>query len=151
MHICYKCQWQVKKNLTPLLHLLINWISAKSKPQILSIKGDFTFLLINFLIIDLFNSSANSLLEIFSFLNTTLRSFLFFIFYLLCLFHFYKKTKIQNKFKNIILHKKIYEIKERKIYICNYKFSKTNIEATPRSPKYPKRKFSRYYSTTKSY
>ena len=116
MHICCKCQRQV--NLTPLLQLLINWISAKSKPQILSIKGDFTFLLLNFLIIGLCNSSANSLLEIFSFLNTTLRSFLFFIFYLLCLFHFYKKTKIQNKFKNIMLHKKFMKLKKEKtIYV----------------------------------
>ena len=38
-------------------------------------------------------------------------------FYLLCLFHFYKNTKIQNTFTNIILHKKIYEIKRKNIYI----------------------------------
>ena len=53
------------KNLNPLLNLLINCISAKSTPQILSIKGDCTFLLLNFLIMRLCNSSANSLLEIF--------------------------------------------------------------------------------------
>ena len=41
-----------------------------------------------------------------------------FIFYLLCLFHFYKNTKIQNTFTNIILHKKFMKLKEEKyIYI----------------------------------
>ena len=54
------------KNLNPLLTLLINCISAWSAAQILSIKGDYTFLLLNFLKIDLCNSSDNSLLEIFS-------------------------------------------------------------------------------------
>ena len=64
------------KNLNPLLNLLINCISARSAPQILSIKGDSTFLLLNFIITGLCNSSANScvaefkgrLFEIFSFL-----------------------------------------------------------------------------------
>ena len=56
------------ENLNPLVNLLINCISAKSAPQILSIKGECTFLLLNFLIICLCNSSANSSLEIFSFL-----------------------------------------------------------------------------------
>ena len=56
------------KNLNPLLNLLINCISARSVHQILSIKGDCTFLLLHFLIIGLCNSSANSLFEIFSFL-----------------------------------------------------------------------------------
>ena len=55
------------KNLNPLLNLLINCISARSAPQILSIKGECTFLLLNFLIIGLCNSSANFLLEIFLF------------------------------------------------------------------------------------
>ena len=55
------------KNLNPVLDLLINCISAKSAPQILSIKGDCTFLSLNVLIIGLCNSSANSLLEKFSF------------------------------------------------------------------------------------
>ena len=55
------------KNLKPLLNLLINCISAKSAPQILPIKGECTFLLLNIPIIGLCNSSANSLLEIFSF------------------------------------------------------------------------------------
>ena len=42
----------------------------------------------------------------------------FFFFYLLCLFHFYKNTKIQNTFTNIILHKKFMKLKEEKnIYI----------------------------------
>ena len=56
MHICYKCQLDIA-----FLNLLINCISS----QILSIKGDCTFLFLNFLIIGLCNSSANSLLEIF--------------------------------------------------------------------------------------
>ena len=43
-------------------------MSAKSALQILSIKGECTFLLLNFLIIGLCNSSANSWIEIFSFL-----------------------------------------------------------------------------------
>ena len=42
--------------------------SAKSAPQILSIEGECTFLLLTFLIIGLCNSSANPLLEIFSLL-----------------------------------------------------------------------------------
>ena len=41
MHICYKCH---NKKRIPLLNLLINWISAKSLPKILSIKGDCAFL-----------------------------------------------------------------------------------------------------------
>ena len=55
------------KKRIPLLNLLINCISARSAPQILSIKGDHTFLYLNFLILGLGNSSANSLFEIFSF------------------------------------------------------------------------------------
>ena len=54
------------KYLNLLLYLLFNCISAKSAPQILSIKGDYTFLLLNFLIIGLCNSSANSSLDIIS-------------------------------------------------------------------------------------
>ena len=38
------------KNLNPLLNLLINFIFAKSTSQILSIKGECTFLLLNFLL-----------------------------------------------------------------------------------------------------
>ena len=49
----------------PLLNLLINCISARSAPQILSIKGEYTFIFLNFLIAGLCNFSANSLLEIF--------------------------------------------------------------------------------------
>ena len=56
------------KNLNLLLNLLINCISAKSAPHILSRKGECTFLLLIFLINGLCNSSANSLLEIFLFL-----------------------------------------------------------------------------------
>ena len=39
------------KNLNPLLNLLINYISASSSTQILSIKGNCTFLFSNFLVI----------------------------------------------------------------------------------------------------
>ena len=49
----------------PLLNLLIDWISARSAPQMLSIKGEYTFLSSNFLIIGLSNSSANSLFDTF--------------------------------------------------------------------------------------
>ena len=56
------------KKQIPLLNLLIDCISAKSAPQILSIKGDCIFLFLNFLVIGLCNSSANSLFEIFLFL-----------------------------------------------------------------------------------
>ena len=38
------------KNLNPLLNLLINCISAKSAPQILSLNVEYTFLFLNFLI-----------------------------------------------------------------------------------------------------
>ena len=55
------------KNLNHLLNLLINHISARSVPQILCIKDERTFLLLNFLLIGLCNSSANPLLEIISF------------------------------------------------------------------------------------
>ena len=41
-----------------LLNLLVNCISAKPAPKFLSIKGEFTFLLLNFLIIGLCNSGA---------------------------------------------------------------------------------------------
>ena len=51
-----------------LLNLIINWRSARSAPQILSLKGDCTYLLLNFLIIGLCDSSAGFLLEIISFL-----------------------------------------------------------------------------------
>ena len=57
-----------KKNLNLLLNLLISCVSAKSAHQILPIKGECTFLLLNFLIIGLCSSSANCLLEIISFL-----------------------------------------------------------------------------------
>ena len=56
------------KKRIPLLNLLIYCISARSAPQILFIKDECTFLFLNFLIIDLCNSSANSLFDIFSFL-----------------------------------------------------------------------------------
>ena len=55
------------KNLNCLLDLLINCISARSAPQILSIKGDRTLLFSNFLKTALCNSSANCFFEIFSF------------------------------------------------------------------------------------
>ena len=47
------------KNVNPLFNLLINCISTKSAPQILSLNPEQTFLFKNFLIIDLCNSSAN--------------------------------------------------------------------------------------------
>ena len=55
------------ENLSPLLNLLINYIFAKFSPQILSVKGECTFLSLNFVIIGLCNSCANSLLDIISF------------------------------------------------------------------------------------
>ena len=56
------------KNLNSLLDLIINCISARSACQVLSIKGECTFLFSHFLIVVLLNSSANSLFKIFSFL-----------------------------------------------------------------------------------
>ena len=67
MHICYKYQLHIIENLNLLLNLPINCISARSAPQILSMKGDCFFHFLNVLIIGLCNSSANSLFEIFSF------------------------------------------------------------------------------------
>ena len=66
----------LNKNLNLLSNLPINCISARSAPQLLSIKVECTFLFSNFLIIGLFNSSANSLLEIFSFLTVPPEVFL---------------------------------------------------------------------------
>ena len=54
------------KNLNPLLNLLINCISSRSTPQILSIKDEYTFRFLNSLIISLHNYSANSLFDLFS-------------------------------------------------------------------------------------
>ena len=51
-----------------VFNLLINFISARSAPQIFSIEGDCAFLLWNFLRSGLCNSFTNSLLEIVSFL-----------------------------------------------------------------------------------
>ena len=48
------------KNLNPLSSLVINCISARSAPQILSMKGECTFIFLNVLIIGLCNSSTNS-------------------------------------------------------------------------------------------
>ena len=53
----------------PLLNLLSNCISAKSAPQILSIKDDCTFLFSNFLITALCSSSASSLFCMISYLT----------------------------------------------------------------------------------
>ena len=88
MHIYYnntKIKKQKKthnKNLNLLLNLLINCISARSVPQILSIEsciycciGQCTFLLLNVLIIGLCNF-ANSLLDIISFLTVLPKVFL---------------------------------------------------------------------------
>ena len=57
------------KNINHLLNLLINCISTRSATHVLSLKGECTFLLSNFLVIILHNSSGNLLLEIFSFLT----------------------------------------------------------------------------------
>ena len=65
MYICYKCQLHKKKKRIPLYNLLINCISARSAPQVLSIKVEFTFLFLNFLITGLCISSVNSLFDIF--------------------------------------------------------------------------------------
>ena len=56
------------KNLNALLNLLVNCISTRSASQILSRKGEFTFRFLNVLIIGLCNSSADSLVQICSFL-----------------------------------------------------------------------------------
>ena len=62
----------LNKNLTPLLNSLLNCISARSGTLILSIKDECTFLFINISN----NSSANSLLKIFSFLTVPPEGFL---------------------------------------------------------------------------
>ena len=56
------------KKPIPLLNFSISCISARSGPQIFSIKGEFIYLFSSFLITGSCNSSANSLFEIFSFL-----------------------------------------------------------------------------------
>ena len=62
------------KNLNPLLNLFINCISARSAPQVLSIKVECTFSFLNFLITGLCKSSANSWSDILSFFNAAARS-----------------------------------------------------------------------------
>ena len=54
-----------KKYLIPLFFLLNNCMSAKSTPHILSLNCEYTFLLLNFLITGLRNSSAKILLTSF--------------------------------------------------------------------------------------
>ena len=56
------------KYLNPLLDLFINYISARSAAHILTIKFQFSFHSLSFLITDLSNYSANSLLGIILFL-----------------------------------------------------------------------------------
>ena len=51
------------KKRIPLLNLLINCIPARAASQILSIKGYYTFVFLNWVM----NSSTNFLLGIFSF------------------------------------------------------------------------------------
>ena len=63
-------------NLNSFLNLLINFISTRSAPQILSMKAECTFLFVNFLIIDLCDSSVNSLLDIILFLTVLPKLFL---------------------------------------------------------------------------
>ena len=72
------------KKRTPLLNLLINSISARSAPQISSIKDDYTFRFSYILVTGLCNSSANSCVVkfkerwfiIFSFLTASPEAFL---------------------------------------------------------------------------
>lgn len=45
--------------LTPLSYLLINYMSARPTPQILSRKDEYTLHFINFIVMDLYNSLAN--------------------------------------------------------------------------------------------
>ena len=52
------------------LHLLNNCISARSVPQILSLKDEYTFNILNFIIIGLCHSPANSWFGISSLLMT---------------------------------------------------------------------------------
>ena len=52
-----------------LLKISITHNKERLAPQILSVKNDCTFLFLNFLIIVLYNSTANFLLKIFSFLT----------------------------------------------------------------------------------
>ena len=68
MYICYKCQLNIIKKRVPLLNLLINCISARWAPGILSIKYECKFLFLTFLIIGFWNPSDNSLFKMFSFL-----------------------------------------------------------------------------------
>ena len=63
-------------NLNSFLNLLINFISTRSAPQILSMKAECTFLFVNFLIIHLCDSSVNSLLDIILFLTVLPKLFL---------------------------------------------------------------------------
>ena len=63
------------KKRVPLLSLLINCISAKSAPQIFSIKDECPFRFSNFLIIGLCNSLANSWFDIISLLTSTPEAF----------------------------------------------------------------------------
>ena len=51
-----------------LINLITNWISARSVPQILFLKDNYSFRFSNFLLIGLCNSSASSWFKIFSFL-----------------------------------------------------------------------------------
>ena len=52
------------ENLIPILNLLINYISAKSALQILSLNDEYTFLLLKFAKIGLWNSSASCWFDI---------------------------------------------------------------------------------------
>ena len=57
---------QLKKSM---LNLLINCISLRSASQMLSLKSEYTFHFLNFVIIGLCNSAANPWFGIFSFLT----------------------------------------------------------------------------------
>ena len=64
------------KKRIPSLNLFIICISDRSAPQILSIKDEYTVLVLSFLIISLCYSLPNSLFDILSFLIPLLEVFL---------------------------------------------------------------------------
>ena len=64
----YLLKISITHNANPVLKMLINWILAKSALPNIVYKRWVYFLSLNFLITGLFNSSANSLFEMFLFL-----------------------------------------------------------------------------------
>ena len=69
IHTCFlKISITHNKERIPLINLLINGTSVRFPTKTLSIKVEYTFLILNFLITGLNISSANYLVYIFSFL-----------------------------------------------------------------------------------